>query len=317
MQAKDIRKIIIFDQGDPVAGQLLGKAEEVLGKSASDAPQYVILKAHRTHNMALQMLEKTIGEEQPELVLIGATALGGEAAPALGVRFETGVAAHCVDIRIGEDGQLTFVIPAFGGRALGEIFIPDAKAGRPAIATVKPGMFREPEEGLAESLCAAGRCRIIDVDAMAADGRIPVGEKTQGAFRMTGVSPREHGAGSIAQAELILCGGYGLGSKEVWDKLEKLADRLGGAAACTRAALDAEWGCAEDSMIGTSGRAVRPKVYIGFGISGAAHHTCGIAGAGTVISINNDKDAEVFAASDYKGVLDAEQVIDALLAETE
>ena len=152
MQAKDIRKILIFDQGDPVAGQILGKAEEVFGKSAADAPQYVILKAHRTHNIALQMLEKAIGEEQPELVLIGATALGGEAAPALGVRFETGVAAHCVDIRASEDGRLTFIIPAFGGRAFGEIFIPNAKAGRPAIATVKSGMFREPEEGLEEKL---------------------------------------------------------------------------------------------------------------------------------------------------------------------
>ena len=68
-------------------------------------------------------------------------------------------------------------------------------------------------------------------------------------------------------------------------------------------------------MIGTSGRTVRPKVYIGFGISGAAHHTCGITGADTIISINNDKDAEIFAASDYKGVFDAEQVIDALLGE--
>ena len=117
----------------------------------------------------------------------------------------------------------------------------------------------------------------------------------------------------IACAELILCGGYGLGNEETWHKLEALADKLNGAAACTRAALDAGWGCTEDTMIGTSGRAVSPEVYVGFGISGAAHHTCGIAGAGRIISINTDKDAEAFAASDYKGVFDAEQVIDALL----
>ena len=317
MKTETVRKILIFDQGDPVAAQLLGKAEEVFGEGSGrgSRPEYIILRARRTHNLALEMLDKTIREEKPELVLIGATALGEEAAPALGVRFETGVAAHCVDIKENEEGRLTFVIPAFGGRAVGEIFIPGAAAGKPAIATVKPGMFPDPAGGECADEYVAAHCRVIDVDAMAEDGRIPKGSKTQGAFRMTGVRPREHLSGSITNADIIVCGGYGLGSEDVWNKLKQLADRLGGAAACTRAALDAGWGCAEDSMIGTSGRAVRPKIYIGFGISGAAHHTCGITGADTIISINNDKDAEIFAASDYKGVFDAEQVIDALLGE--
>ncbi|MGX8774367.1 MAG: electron transfer flavoprotein subunit alpha/FixB family protein [Bacillota bacterium] len=315
MKAEKIRKILIFDQGDPVCLQLLGKAEEVFGTPAEGGPEYVVLRARRTHNLALEQMTGAIRAEKPELVLIGATALGEEVAPALGVRFETGVAAHCVDIRVNEEGRLTFVIPAFGGRAVGEIFIPGAEAGRPAIATVKPGMFPEPScDGGADEF-AAGRCRIIDVDAMAEAGEISRGSKTQGAFRMVEAKRREHSAGNIADAEIIVCGGYGLGSEEVWKKLGTLAERLGGAAACTRAALDAGWGCPEDSMIGTSGRAVRPKVYIGFGISGAAHHTCGITGADTVISINNDGDAEIFAASDYKGVFDAEAVIDALLRE--
>ena len=319
MKIGTVKKILIFDQGDAVAGQLLGKAVELFGADAegSGSPEYVMLRARRNHNLALEMMEKTIREEEPELVLIGATALGEEVAPSMGVRFETGVAAHCVDIKENEEGRLTFVIPAFGGRAVGEIFIPGAEAGRPAIATVKPGMFPDPADRDCMEEYVIDHCRIIDVDAMVEEGTISRGTKTQGAFRMTGVKPREHRAGNLASADLIVCGGYGLGSEEVWHKLEKLADRLGGAAACTRAALDAGWGCSEDSMIGTSGKAVRPKVYIGFGISGAAHHTCGITGADTIISINNDKDAEIFTASDYKGIFDAEQVIDALLDETE
>ena len=311
MKAENVRKILILDQGDPVCVQLLGKAKEVFG----DGPEYVMLRARRTHNIALEQMDKAVREEEPELVFIGATALGEEIAPALGVRFETGVAAHCVDIKVNEEGRLTFVIPAFGGRAFGEIFIPDAKAGKPAIATVKSGMFAEPDGAGDADGYAAERCRIIDIDAMAEAGTISRGSKAQGAFRMVSAKPREHSAGNIVSADIIVCGGYGLGSEEVWRKLEILAEKLGGAAACTRAALDAGWGCAEDSMIGTSGRAVRPKVYIGFGISGAAHHTCGITGADTIISINNDKDAEIFASSDYKGVFDAEKVIDALLGE--
>ncbi len=312
MQVKDINKILILDQGDPVARQLLAKAYAVFGDSAG----YVVLRARRTHNIALQMMEKTIREEQPQLVLIGATALGEEIAPALGVRLQTGVAAHCVDIKVNEEERLAFMIPAFGGRAIGEIFIPGAEAGKPAIATVKPGIFQEAEGwDYEEAVRSKAECRLIDVDTLSEEGMIPEGSRTQGTFRLAGIEPREHSAGSIAGADLILCGGYGLGSEEVWRKLETLAGKLGGAAACTRAALDAEWGCTEDMMIGTSGRAVRPKVYIGFGISGAAHHTCGITAAGTVISINSDKDADAFAVSDYKGVFDAERVLDALLDE--
>lgn len=303
MKAETVKKILIFDQGDPVADQLLHKAAELFGGNA----EYIVLKAHKTHNIALRMMEQTIREEQPELVLIGATALGEEIAPALGVRLRTGVAAHCVDITVNEDGRLTFLIPAFGGKVVGEIFIPDAKAGQPAIATVKPGIFQQ-----RISLHDA-QIRIIDADAMAADGSIPEGSKTQGTFRLAGITPRERASGDIAEADLILCGGYGLGSAETWRKLETLADRLGGAAACTRAALDAAWGCTEDTMIGTSGKAVNPEIYIGFGVSGAAHHTCGITGAGKIININTDKEADAFAASDYKGVFDAERVLDALL----
>ncbi len=310
MKAMDIKKVLIFDQGNPAAGQLLAKAMELCGGGA----EYVILKARRAHNLALEMMEKAIREEQPELVLIGATALGEEVAPALGVRFETGIAAHCLDIKANDEGKLTFMIPAFGGRLIGEIFVPGAKAGKPAIATVKPGILQEPEGWVYEEVIrGTSGCRVIDVDAMVSDGSIPEGTKTQGGFRLSGIVPRERSAGDIDGAELIVCGGYGLGDGETWRKLEKLADSLGGAAACTRAALDAEWGCPEESMIGTSGRTVRPKVYIGFGISGAAHHTCGITDAGVIININSDKDADAFAVSDYKGVFDAEQVIDALL----
>ena len=71
MKAENVRKILIFDQGDPVAAQLLGKAAEVFGVGADtgDGPEYVMLRARRTHNLALEMLDKTIREEKPELHL--------------------------------------------------------------------------------------------------------------------------------------------------------------------------------------------------------------------------------------------------------
>lgn len=296
-----MNKVMIFDQGNPVCRQLLGKARQLFGEECD----YVMVKVQKHHNVALEVLEKAIKEEKPELVLIGATALGEEVAPALGIRLATGVAAHCVDMTVNEDGETAFMVPAFGGKVIGEIFVPDADGDRPAIATVKPGTFDDCEE----------ECRIIDIDEQIERGTLPPGEKKQGAFRMTGIQPRKHSAGDIAKAQLVFCGGFGIGSSENWQKIEKLAEKYGGAAGCTRPVVDMGWGPDEDSMIGTSGRTVKPKVYVGFGISGAAHHICGIKDADVIISINNDKNAEVFAASDYKGVFDAEAVIDALLGE--
>lgn len=117
----------------------------------------------------------------------------------------------------------------------------------------------------------------------------------------------------IAETDIILCGGFGIGSAENREKLEKIAGKIGGSVACTRAALDAAWGYRENTMIGSSGRTISPKIYIGFGVSGSAHHTCGIKAAEVVININNDEKAESLTVSDYKGIFDASAVIDALL----
>ncbi|MCQ2546498.1 MAG: electron transfer flavoprotein subunit alpha/FixB family protein [Clostridia bacterium] len=298
-----MNKVMIFDQGNPVCMQLLGKARSLFGEEA----EYVMVSVRRHHNVALETMENAIREEKPELVLIGATALGEEVAPALGVRLGTGVAAHCVDINISDEGNLAFMVPAFGGKVIGEIFVPAAGDDRPAIATVKPGTFEDYE----------GECRVIDVDEQIEKGLLSPGEKKQGAFRMAGIEPRKHTAGRLAKAQLVFCGGFGIGSPENWQKIERLAEKFGGAAGCTRPVVDMGWGPDEDSMIGTSGISVKPKVYVGFGISGAAHHVCGIRDADVIISINNDRNAEVFAASDYAGVFDAEAVIDALLGEEE
>lgn len=303
MRKDAVKKVMIFDQGRPtgIAGQLYGKARELF---AGGAVTFVIVKVADNHSKAAEILEKVIADEKPDVLLMGATALGESVAPILGVRLGTGVAAHCVDIRINDEGRIGYMVPAFGGKVIGEIFIPDAEPGKPAIATVKPGMFEDcvlPEGGEAASFC-----KFIDGDAMA-------GDIEKGGFRMISATPRETAGSDIAKAQVILCGGFGIGSSENWEKLVQIADKLGGAAGCTRPVVDMEWGPDEYSMIGTSGRTVKPKIYVGFGISGAAHHVCGIQDAGVIISINNDKEAEVFKVSDYCGVFDAGQVIDELL----
>ncbi|MDO4869530.1 MAG: electron transfer flavoprotein subunit alpha/FixB family protein [Bacillota bacterium] len=288
-------KIMIFDQGDPVSRQMISKAAEVF----AGAEHLEIVAAETkemNHEIVADMLVHAVCSEKPEVLLIGSTTLGEEVSAALGVRLKTGVAAHCVDIRADADGNPIFMIPAFGGKAIGEIMVPGAGPGKPAIATVKPDVFQD---------TGFTGCRTISMEAPAA-GNEP------GGFRITDLKPAETKAADLSKARLILCGGYGLGSEESWQKLTRIAEALGGAAGCTRPVVDAGWGADEEQMIGTSGRSVKPEVYVGFGISGAAHHLCGIKDAGTIINVNQDRKAEAFAASDYIGEFDADKVLDAL-----
>ena len=318
MTNRPVKKIAVFDQGHPVFWQLMTKAKELFPQDAefiriAAAPAKAgesgnesmpegscdeTAGACRDHMAVIRGIEDVVRREEPDLLLLGATALGEEAAPALGIRLRTGVAAHCVEINVNEDGQVAYMVPAFGGKVIGEIFIPES---RPMIATVKPGIFRGSEE-------TAGEFRTVCFGA--AD------EAGASGLRLLEVMPRQTGAAALEKAKVIVCGGFGIGSEKAWQKCEELAARLGGAAGCTRPVVDMGWGPAEDVMIGTSGKTVRPKVYLGLGISGAAHHLCGIRDADVIININTDKDAESFPASDHVGVFDAERMLGQLLEKT-
>jgi electron transfer flavoprotein alpha subunit len=116
----------------------------------------------------------------------------------------------------------------------------------------------------------------------------------------------------LNEADVVVCGGFGIGSQENWQTLEKLAQYLGGATACTRPAVDEGW-IGEHCMVGTSGQSIRPKVYIGFGISGATHHICGMNESGVVINVNRDAEAPIFEVSDVRIVSDVNTILPLLV----
>lgn len=234
-----------------------------------------------------------------DVILIPASSTGEELAPTLGKKLDTGVAAHCVDICLDEEGQLVQLVPAFGGKVIGEILTPDT---RPQIASIKPGMFTA-DERLLQSRSEAS---IVDMDTSWL-------EEIHSKITAKAVRREAQQGMPLEKAPVIVCGGFGVGSQENWDKIEELAVLLGGAAGCTRPVIDQGWAKDEQKMIGTSGKSVRPKVYIGTGISGAAHHVCGMQDSGVVISINRDEDSEMFAASDYIVCADGAKMIDALI----
>ena len=307
MKVDAVKKVMILDES---AGDKCHKAfYEMLTKARSvftgDAVDFICVApckdknnpiAEGDYSSIISAVEAAIIEEKPQVLLIPATPLGEEVAPALGIRLDTGVAAHFVDIAVNEDNRIAYMVPAFGGKVIGEIFVPGAGESRCAIATARPGTFEGSED-------TAGSFRFADVSR----------PRDFEGFELVNKELVTAKAKDITKADVIMCGGFGIGGEEYWQKLQLLADRLGGAAACTRPVIDQGWGPDEHVMIGTSGTSVKPKVYVGFGISGAAHHLCGIQKASVIVNINSDKTADSLVASDYKAVADAKAVIDAMV----
>lgn len=246
------------------------------------------------------ILQGIIEQRKPSVVLFPATARYQDLASILGIRVDTGVAAHCVDIRINENAEILAVVPAFGGKVLGDILCP---AHRPQMATAKPGIFRS-----GEPVCGASP-KVSPFDA---------GEIIAKTLQSTKLVALESSLCAIPEgipleaASVVVCGGWGMGSKENWALLGELANLLGGAVGCTRPPIDEGWMPDESYMIGTSGKVIRPKVYIGAAVSGSSHHVCGMKDSDLIISINNDPKAPIFEVSDLRVVGDAKQILTAL-----
>lgn len=293
LQTSEPVTAVILGCGVQELAQELGKygAEEVI---VIDHDSLAIFE----NDTYAAVLSALIKERKPEIILMGATAIGQDLAPMLGGILKTGVAAHCVDVRINEKGQLVSVVPAFGGKVLGDILCPDH---RPQMATLKPGILGEP---------VLEKDAVYKVTEYSAEESL---KKVTDRVKAIGIYKNEPQGIPLEKAEVIVAGGWGMGSQENWNYLEELAVLLGGAVGCTRPAVDEKWAEGEHQMIGTSGKSVRPKVYIGAAVSGSTHHLCGMKDSGLVISINTDAEAPIFASSDVCIVADVAKFLPKLI----
>ena len=235
--------------------------------------------------------------EKPDFILTAATEIGSELAPTVAAKLGTGLAAHCADICVGDGGEVITLIPAFGGKLMGEILIPKA---RPFMATVKPGVFQR------SALSPAAEVKVVQVDTCLLND-------FHSGIEFVGKETVEHKAASIESAEVVVCAGLGICTQENWEKANELACLLKGSLGYTRPVVDLGYTDSEDAMVGTSGKMIRPKLYIGFGVSGASHHVCGMKDSGTIISVNTNEKAEIFNISDYKLIGDSGAMLDELL----
>ena len=238
--------------------------------------------------------------------LMGATCIGRDLGPRVSSCLHSGLTADCTSLEIGPhkdpktgkeyENLLYQIRPAFGGNIVATIVNPDC---RPQMATVREGVMKK------EVFDPNHVGEVIDLDAKKyVDDSDFVVEILDRAIEKSKVN--------IKNSPIIVAGGYGMGSKENFDLLYKLAETLGGEVGASRAAVDAGF-ADHDRQIGQTGVTVRPKLYIACGISGQIQHIAGMQESSIIISINNDPEAPINKIADFVITGNAEDVIPKLI----
>ena len=317
-----------------IAFELLGKAKELAADLSTDVTAVLIgsgvkgladqlaeygadkvivvddpeLKEYRTEPYA-HALASVINEYKPEIVLVGATAIGRDLGPRVSARVATGLTADCTVLEIGDfpinpvpnqeqkHNQLLMTRPAFGGNTIATIACPD---NRPQMATVRPGVMQKIDP------IAGAKAEVIEYNP----GFTPNNKYVE----ILDVVKELSDTVDIMDAKILVSGGRGVGSAENFKILQDLADVIGGTVSCSRAVVDNGW-LPKELLVGQSGKTVRPNVYFAIGISGAIQHTAGMEESDIIVAINKDETAPIFDVADYGIVGDLNKIVPKLTEE--
>lgn len=278
------------------------KVDEWVGEYIAHGAQkvYVIedetLKAYST-DLYVTLMERLAREYRPEIILVGATTFGREYAPRVAKRLGTGLTADCVGLDINDEGLLVQTAPAFGGNLLTRIVTPEK---RPQMATVRPGVFQE----IPHNYHASGEIVRIGLPDNLPRDRV----------RLISSEHKPPKSQKLEEADVVVCGGRGMGTRSKFKNLYDLARILGGEVGATRPVVYSRW-ADDEFLVGQADKHIRPKVLLSFGISGAIQHTAGIIDAGFIIAVNKNPKATMMKMADVAIVADANQVCIALIKE--
>ena len=336
MSLEEYKGVAIFAQQvdnklSSIAFELIGKAHELAADLGTDVTAVVLgsgiagladklgeygadkvvviddpaLETYRTEPYA-QALTAYINEYKPEIMLVGATAIGRDLGPTVSARVKTGLTADCTSLEIGDfplqakegqeqkHNQLLMTRPAFGGNTIATIACPD---NRPQMATVRPGVMQKLEKQ------PGRKAEVINFN--------PELKENNRFVEILNIVKNATSTVDIMDAKILVSGGRGVGSAENFKLLEDLAEVLGGTVSCSRAVVDSGWK-PKDLQVGQTGKTVRPNVYFAIGISGAIQHTAGMEESDIIIAINKDETAPIFDVADYGIVGDLNKILPAL-----
>lgn len=310
------KEIWVFSENINLIGELLSKASEValkingstaaviLSSKIGDLSEFFKYGANRIYLVENEKLDKIIPEVyanlleelvkryNPIALIISSTKNGKDIAAKIAAKLKLGCATECIDIDYDSDKEVFKVKKTvYAGKAIATEII----KSKPAVITVPPRTFEavKKEERRGEVV------RITDIEIISPQVKI-IEEREK---EVRGVP--------LEEAEILVVGGRGFRRKEDFKMLEELAELLRGQVSCSRPiSADLKW---LPDWVGLSGHKVKPKLYMGFGVSGAVQHLAGIQGSKIIVAINKDPEAPIFKAADYGIVGDLYEVLPALI----
>lgn len=258
-----------------------------------DNPQ---LRYFRSDNYT-EVFEDCILHLKPTVVLVGATVSGRSLAPRVAARFQTGLTADCTVLEMRENTDLVQIRPAFGGNIMAQILNTNH---RPQFATVR---YKVMDPAMKQDRVGEIHlCSIEDKRLCSKIGICKVEPKVQ--------------QKNISDADVLIAIGRGVKDEKTIQLLEKLAQILHGEIACSRPLVESGR-YSVDRQIGLSGRTVKPKLIMTFGISGAIQFTAGMKGAEKIIAVNLDENAPIFELAHVAVVADVSEFVQKMIEEVE
>lgn len=288
--------------GEEISAVLLGADVEGLAQEliARGADRVILAEHENLANYSAkpyqQALTQLAEKYQPSILLYAATTLGRDLAPRMMVSLHTGLTADAIDLSYDEDDVFCQTTPAYGGKIMAHIAIPEK---RPQMATVRTKLFTPLKADPFKKGEVIKECVAVDQDE---------------AFRVLKTERKQTAGIPLDQAKLIVSGGRGIKNEQQLALLEELASLLNGTVASSRPLVEDGF-LPHSKQIGQSGETVKPEVILNIGISGSTQYMIGMRDADCIISINKDKNARIFDISNYGAVADLKTLVPAVIAE--
>jgi electron transfer flavoprotein alpha subunit len=243
------------------------------------------------------VLADLITQQQPTVVLMGATAMGKDLAPKLAARLKTSLACDCIGLKLDEAGHLLATRPMYAGKVWA-----DFRSLTPScqIATIRPNVFTLPPPNPSASPQVERLTLKLDPEGLLA--------------KIREILAAAESKVELTEAKIIVSGGRGLQGPENFKIIEDLAEALGAAVGASRAAVDAGWK-PHSYQVGLTGKTVSPLLYIACGISGAIQHQAGMSSSKYIVAINKDPNAPIFKLANYGIVGDLFEIVPLLTQE--
>ena len=282
--------------GKSLTALLLGNDVGEMAEGLKDlANRVVLIEDPKLENFNSEIYQRVLGnvieQEKPFLLLIGHTAFGMDLAPSLATQMKAPLATDCTDVMVDDD-QIRAIRQTYGGKLNVEVRLKPAPC---SMVTVRPASVSVEDYSLAGEIT-----RVTS----------PLTEEIA-SKRFLEYVEAAAGEVDITQANILVSVGRGIKDPENIPMVQELANSLGATLSCSRPVVDKKW-LPKDRQVGTSGKTVKPTVYIAIGISGAFQHIAGMKGSGTIIAINRDPKAPIFNVAHYGIVGDLFKIVPAL-----